>query len=173
MNPKSIQFICDSRRQVRPLNMQRLVALPPGRLKYNLGGHTMYCRNCGNEMNNEAAVCVKCGVPAGKGDKFCPNCGAETSPEAVMCVACGAALAAKEPEKSEKSKLVAGLLGIFLGGWGIHNFYLGFTKKAVIQIIVSVVTCGIGSIWGLIDAILILMAKEGYNKDAEGKLLKD
>ena len=133
----------------------------------------MYCRNCGNEMNNEATVCVKCGVPAGKGNQFCPNCGAQTNAEAVVCVSCGAALAAPEAEKSDKSKIVAGILGLLLGVWGVHNFYLGFTKKAVIQLIVSIVTCGIGGIWGFIDGILILMAKEGYNKDAAGKLLKD
>lgn len=70
-----------------------------------------------------------------------------------------------------KSKLVAGLLGIFLGGWGIHNFYLGFTKKAVIQIIVSLVTCGIGGIWGFVEGILILCGK--IDTDADGNPLQD
>ena len=68
-----------------------------------------------------------------------------------------------------KSKLVAGLLGIFLGGIGVHNFYLGFSGKAVIQIIVTLVTCGIGSIWGLIEGILILTGS--INTDADGRLL--
>ncbi len=133
----------------------------------------MYCRNCGNEMNEEAVVCVKCGVPVGKGKGFCPVCGAETNPEAVVCVSCGAALGDKTAleEVGDKSKLVAGLLGIFLGGWGIHNFYLGFTKKAVIQIVVSLVTCGVGSLWGLIEGILILCGN--IDKDAAGKKLKD
>ena len=142
-------------------------------VEYILGGHTMYCRNCGSEMNNEAAVCVKCGVPAGKGNKYCPNCGVETNPEAVVCVSCGASLVPPVAEKSDKSKLVAALLGILLGYFGIHNFYLGFTTKAIIQIVVSVVTCGLGGIWGLIEGILILMGKEGFDKDAAGKPLKD
>lgn len=64
----------------------------------------------------------------------------------------------------------AGLLGIFLGGWGIHNFYLGYTKKAVIQIIVTLVTCGIGSWWGLIEGILILCGKT-ITTDAQGNEL--
>src|SRR5215218_1174928 len=55
-----------------------------------------------------------------------------------------------------KSKMTAGLLGIFLGGFGVHNFYLGNTNKAIIQIVVTLVTCGIGSIWGLIEGIMIL-----------------
>lgn len=60
------------------------------------------------------------------------------------------------PMGQQKSKLVAGLLGIFLGGFGVHNFYLGFTTRAVIQIVVSLVTCGFGSLWGFIEGILIL-----------------
>ena len=66
----------------------------------------------------------------------------------------------------QKSKMTAGLLGIFLGAWGIHNFYLGNTKKGVIQILVSFVTCGIGGWWGLIEGIMILCGK--INTDAFG-----
>ena len=66
----------------------------------------------------------------------------------------------------QKSKLVAGLLGIFLGGLGVHNFYLGFSGKAVIQIVVSLITCGLGSIWGLIEGIMILAGS--INVDANG-----
>lgn len=120
-------------------------------------------------MNNDAVVCVKCGVPSGKGNKYCPTCGVETNPDAIFCVSCGAALA-QEPEVGEKSKLAAGLLGIFLGAYGIHNFYLGFTKKAVIQIVVSLVTCGVGGLWGFIEGIMILCDK--INVDANGKKLK-
>jgi TM2 domain-containing membrane protein YozV len=68
-----------------------------------------------------------------------------------------------------KQKMVAGLLGIFLGGWGIHNFYLGFTKKAIIQIVVSLVTCGIGGLWGFIEGIMILCGK--ITTDAQGNEL--
>ena len=70
-----------------------------------------------------------------------------------------------------KSKLAAGLLGIFLGGWGIHNFYLGFTGKGIAQIIVTIVTCGIGSLWGFVEGILILTGS--INTDAQGIPLKD
>ncbi len=72
---------------------------------------------------------------------------------------------------NQKSKMAAGLLGIFLGAWGIHNFYLGFTKKAIIQIVVSLVTCGIGGIWGFIEGIMILCGK--INTDANGNPLID
>lgn len=65
-----------------------------------------------------------------------------------------------------KSRLVAGLLGILLGGLGIHNFYLGFTSKAVIQIVVSFLTCGLGGIWGFIEGIMIFVGS--INADANG-----
>lgn len=58
-----------------------------------------------------------------------------------------------------KSKLVAGLLGIFIGSLGIHNFYLGYTKRAIIQIVATIVTCGIAGIWGFVEGIMILMDK--------------
>jgi hypothetical protein len=70
---------------------------------------------------------------------------------------------------SDKSKLVAGLLQLFLGGFGIGRFYLGYTNIGVTQIVVTILTCGIGSIWGLIDAILII---SGNVPDADGRTLR-
>lgn len=48
-----------------------------------------YCKNCGAELNENAVVCIKCGVLVGEGNKFCPNCGAEPDPLAAICVKCG------------------------------------------------------------------------------------
>ena len=71
-----------------------------------------------------------------------------------------------------KSKIVAGLLGIFLGGFGVHRFYLGYTKIGVIQIIVTIVTCGIGSLWGFVEGILYLVGAGNYTTDATGRPLR-
>lgn len=75
-----------------------------------------------------------------------------------------------------KSKLAAGLLGIFLGGLGIHNFYLGYTSKAVIQLLLSVLSCGclavVSAIWGFIEGILILTGST-ITTDASGRPLGD
>lgn len=71
---------------------------------------------------------------------------------------------------SDKSKLVAGLLGIFLGGFGVGRFYMGHTKTGVLQLVVSLVTCGIGGIWGFIDGIMILI---NGGVDGEGRPLRD
>ena len=71
-----------------------------------------------------------------------------------------------------KSKLVAGLLGIFLGGLGVHRFYLGYTGIGIAQIVVTLVTCGVGVVWGLIEGILIL-AGSSITTDANGQPLKE
>jgi TM2 domain-containing membrane protein YozV len=59
-------------------------------------------------------------------------------------------------EGSEK-KIVAGVLGILLGGLGIHRFYLGDMQGGIIRIIITVVTCGAGSIIGFVEGILYLV----------------
>lgn len=89
----------------------------------------MYCRNCGEQIDSNAAICVKCGFAKGTGVKYCANCGKEVVPGANVCTNCGFAIDNTpniNPE-TQKSKMTAGLLGIFLGGLGIHNFYLGYT----------------------------------------------
>jgi len=52
--------------------------------------------------------------------------------------------------------MVAGLLGILLGAWGIHKFYLGMTMPGILQIVITIVTCGVGGIIGLIEGIIYL-----------------
>ena len=58
-----------------------------------------------------------------------------------------------KPPGAEK-KIVAGILGILLGGLGIHKFYLGYTKEGIIQLILGFFC--IGSIIGLIEGIIYL-----------------
>jgi len=70
---------------------------------------------------------------------------------------------------SDKSKLVAGLLQIFLGAFGAGRFYTGHTGMAIGMIFASWCT-GIGVLWPIIDGILILV-KGGT--DAEGRILRD
>ena len=60
-----------------------------------------------------------------------------------------------KPAGAEK-KVVAGILGILLGGLGIHKFYLGYTKEGIIQIVITLVTCGAASIVGIIEGIIYL-----------------
>ena len=115
-----------------------------------------------------AKFCPKCGTELKEGENFCSNCGnaSETTNNSEQV---NTTITAVKPEG--KSKMAAGLLGIFLGGWGIHNFYLGYTGKGIAQIFVTLFTCGIGAIWGLIEGILILTGS--INTDANGNPLVD
>jgi TM2 domain-containing membrane protein YozV len=56
-----------------------------------------------------------------------------------------------------KDKTTAGILGILLGSLGVHQFYLGSTVTGVIEIALTCVTCGVGSLLGLVEGILILV----------------
>jgi TM2 domain-containing membrane protein YozV len=60
------------------------------------------------------------------------------------------------PEDTANKKMVAGLLAILLGGWGIHKFYLGMTTPGILQIVITLFTCGIGAIIPLIEGIIYL-----------------
>lgn len=82
----------------------------------------------------------------------------------------------QQPSQQEnKSKIVAALLAFFLGTFGVHNFYLGYTKKAVIQLVLTIVgiltSCifvgvfiviGVG-IWALVEAVFLLIGKIAYD----------
>ncbi len=71
---------------------------------------------------------------------------------------------------SDKSKMVAGLLQIFLGSFGAGRFYTGHTGIAIAQIAVSWLTCGVGLIWPIIDGIMMMTGKV---PDSEGRPLRD
>ncbi|MTH18019.1 TM2 domain-containing protein [Flavobacterium sp. LC2016-01] len=61
-----------------------------------------------------------------------------------------------KPENVENKKVVAGILGILLGAFGAHKFYLGYTKEGIIQLIISIVTCGMGGVIGFVEGIIYL-----------------
>ena len=105
--------------------------------------------------------CTKCGAEVALGNTFCSNCG-----ESLSC-----SVAKNGKVYSTKSKLAAGLLGIFFGGLGIHNFYIGKVGMGVLQIIVSFATCGIGAFWGIVEGVMILTSPEPL--DGEGRIMKD
>ena len=71
---------------------------------------------------------------------------------------------------SDKRKLVAGLLQIFVSTFAVGRFYLGYTNIALIQIGVTLCTCGIGAFWPIVDGIMILTGKV---PDAQGRTLRD
>ena len=72
-----------------------------------------------------------------------------------------------------KQWIFALLLAFFVGPLGIHNFYLGYTSRGLIQLILSVIIIGlpITAIWALIEFIMILMRSGSYGCDASGQPL--
>ncbi|MCW2797130.1 TM2 domain-containing protein [Nocardioides sp.] len=69
---------------------------------------------------------------------------------------------------SDKSKIVAALLQILIP-LGIGRFYIGDNKTGTWQVVVTVLTCGIGALWPFIDGIIMLASD---SKDAQGRLLR-
>ena len=57
-------------------------------------------------------------------------------------------------------KIAAGICGIIIGALGIHKFVLGYNTEGLIMLLVSLLTCGLGSpimgIIGLIEGIMYL-----------------
>ncbi|HBP25549.1 MAG TPA: hypothetical protein DD618_01155 [Acholeplasmatales bacterium] len=106
--------------------------------------------------------------------KFCSNCGAELSEDQEVCLKCGVLVggkAKKDPfaatAPNGKSKMVAGLFGILLGGFGIHKFYLGQTGLGVVYLLFC--WTGIPSIIGLIEGILLLTMTDADFIEKYGK----
>lgn len=110
---------------------------------------------------------------------FCKFCGHELEDGAVYCTNCGRSMGDNLPAQTGKNRIVAGLLAIFLGSLGIHNFYLGFNNRGLIQLLVSVVggicTCGVATIaieiWALVEGIQIFTGS--ISTDAKGMPLRD
>lgn len=70
--------------------------------------------------------------------------------------------------ESDRSRVAGGVLNILLPGVG--RMYLGYSAIGVLQLVVSIFTCGVGTIWPFVDGILILT---GVPKlDGFGRVLK-
>ena len=94
----------------------------------------MYCKHCGEALNDYQAICIKCGVEVGKGSSFCENCGKAVAPKAVYCMGCGIALnknqSLKQKNKSDEPDVEIDVEGI--------------KKRSIVtSIILSIITCGI------------------------------
>lgn len=148
----------------------------------------MFCKMCGKEIPDGQELCEECAVKAQDttNTTASENTTAQSQTVNNQNTANSNAQNATVINNNQannnpqaKSKLVGGLLGIFLGAFGVHNFYLGFTTKAVVQLLVSLVggliTCGVATvaieIWGLVEGIMILCGN--ISTDANGVPLKD
>jgi TM2 domain-containing membrane protein YozV len=106
---------------------------------------------------------------------FCPDCGQENADYSATCTNCGRALQAGAPGMIHNpggaypaetvssfagKKIAAGICGILLGSLGVHKFILGLTTPGIIMLLVTILTCGLGSIVtgviGLVEGIIYL-----------------
>lgn len=106
---------------------------------------TRYCTKCGAINDEMAQYCTNCQAPLGSASSgYQPmqpgQPGAMTDWKAL----------------GGDKKMVAGILGILVGGLGVHKFILGYTTEGIIQIAITFITCGIGHVIGLIEGIIYL-----------------
>lgn len=153
----------------------------------------MYCENCGSIINENSNYCSNCGVKVKKPILKCEKCGFAIKEYDTTCDNCGQVIDKNKYNnqynstysnsesyntytdnspiqnfnKKQKSKIVAGILGVLVGSLGIHRFYLGYIGIGIVQIILTILTGGIASLWGFIEGILILCGT-GITTDADG-----
>ncbi|MCA8977451.1 MAG: TM2 domain-containing protein [Planctomycetes bacterium] len=56
----------------------------------------------------------------------------------------------------DSQRVLCGVLGILFGSLGIHRFVLGDTTGGILRIVITIVTCGAGSLIGFIEGIIYL-----------------
>ena len=73
-----------------------------------------------------------------------------------------------------KQWIVALLLAFFVGVFGIHNFYLGYTTRGIIQLVLTITFIGapVAAIWAFVEFIMIIMRYGAYGCDAQGRPLE-
>lgn len=103
--------------------------------------------------------CTKCGAINDDLAQFCTNCQSPLTPvsggyQPMQSVNPGGMTDWKA--LGADKKMVAGILGILVGSLGVHKFVLGYTTEGLIQIAITIVTCGVGGIVGLIEGIIYL-----------------
>ena len=128
---------------------------------------------------SDSLKCANCGTQKGLGDNYCYKCGTRLKDHNVeFCELCGAKLNYNIDQVNGKikNKLIAGLLALFLGGMGVHRFYLGYITIGVVQLVLWILgyftgglTWIITEIWAIVECILIFTGKI---KDSSGNSLE-
>ncbi len=81
----------------------------------------------------------------------------------------------KLPPQPENKRVLAGVLGIVFGAFGVHKFVLGYQNEGLTMLLISILTCGIGAgfvaLVGLIEGIVYLTKsdQEFYQMYQENK----
>ena len=118
--------------------------------------------------------CTKCGFRLEEGDSFCSHCGHKVGQKATCTenIFENVADSYHKIMAAPKSKLIAGILAIVLGSAGVHDFYLGYTSKGIVHLLMYIFFMGwLSQIWALVEALYIFTGK--ISTDADGVPLTD
>lgn len=130
----------------------------------------MKCEYCDNEVPMDATRCPSCGARVSHSGPIVvvqPQAGVTQSHTAI---AIGDAPSPVHLGRSTqvlrlKSKSVFVLLGIFLGEFGIHNFYLGYFGRGITKLLITVLSlgwfCWISWIWGIVEVCIVRIDAKG------------
>jgi hypothetical protein len=140
-----------------------------------------FCFSCGATLHFSAGNCPRCGAAQPLSNNviqpaqpiasafsanpppnhvFCRGCGSPIHESAHTCPKCGAVLSAS----GSKSKIAAGVLALFLGGLGVHKFYLGKSGMGVLYLLFC--WTWIPAIVGLIEGIgYLCMSDEKFHRE--------
>jgi TM2 domain-containing membrane protein YozV len=98
--------------------------------------------------------------------QYCVNCQAQLTPvsggyQPMQSVNQGASGAMTDWKAlGADKKILAGILGIVVGAFGVHKFVLGYTTEGIIMLLITVLTCGIfgvvSSIIGIVEGVIYL-----------------
>ena len=122
----------------------------------------MFCEHCGSKISDNSSFCENCGAPV----TVSSNNNQSYSSQNYNYV---------KANQNAKSKVLTGILAIFFGSLGVHNFYLGYTGRGIAQLLLTVLgwifLIGplIASIWAFVEGVLYLVSND--KKDANGNLL--
>ena len=110
--------------------------------------------------------CTKCGAVNEDTAQYCVNCQAQLTPvsggyQPMQSVNQGASGAMTDWKAlGADKKILAGILGIVVGAFGVHKFVLGYTTEGLIMLLITVLTCGIfgmvSSVIGIVEGIIYL-----------------
>lgn len=114
-----------------------------------------YCRKCGTEIKGNVNYCPSCGFSRLSID-VADNRLCESHPTIVYVQSAQGPIYVKGTAKSKGLTL---LLCFFLGGFGIHQFYIGNTTKGVLYLLFCWI-CYVTVIFSVIDFLIFLFMSE-------------
>lgn len=62
----------------------------------------------------------------------------------------------RDPEKIPSKRIVAGVLALCLGAFGVHKFVLGYTRAGLIHLLLTLATCGLMKFVAIVEGIIYL-----------------